>query len=89
MAQLLMTYNGTLNNLYAVLGTGAGGTATFTVRVNSIDTALSISMTGTTSFASDTTDNVSVVTGDLVSLQLFTDSINSTYAIASFDKIKL
>ena len=83
-----MTYNGTLNNLYAVLGTGPGGTATFTVRVNSVNTALSVSMSGATTFASDTVDNVPVVTGDLISLQLVTNSINSTYAIASFDKTK-
>jgi hypothetical protein len=89
-AQLLMTYNGTLNNLYAVLGTGPGegGLATFTVRVNGVDTALSVSMTSTTTFASDTVDQVPVVTGNLVSLQLVTNSINPTYAIASFDKTK-
>jgi len=51
-------------------GPGTGNTKTFTVMKNGVATALSVGLTGSTSVATDSTNVIQVVPGDLISLQL-------------------
>ena len=66
---------GTFKNLYVeVTALASGQTATFTLRVNGADTALTLTITGTTTTGSDTTHTVTVAAGDIVSLKAVTSA---------------
>lgn len=68
--QGIIATGGTINNLYVQQQTapGAGTTRTYTLRVNGADTALTCTVSGTGTTASDTTHSVSVSAGDSVCL---------------------
>lgn len=71
--------SGTIKNLYVNLlnlTPGAGKTLTVTVRKNSVDTALTLSIVDANKFGSNTSNSFTVVAGDLVSIKGTTDSGN-------------
>jgi hypothetical protein len=63
---------GTLRNLYARHGNpdGNGNDIVYTVRVNGIATALTVTLASTGSQASDTVNSVAVVAGDNVDVEI-------------------
>jgi hypothetical protein len=65
-----MNAPGRMSNLYVALSAAVGGTdsRTFTIRKNGVATALVVTITGAATTGSDTTDVVSYVAGDLISL---------------------
>lgn len=69
-AQILITRNGTLSNLFANVQNAPGGlfSRTFTIRVNSVTTALTVTISGISTSGFNTVNTVPVVAGDLVSL---------------------
>ena len=70
--QQIVTAPGTLKNLYVKLSAapGAGKSRTFTIRKNRVDTALAVTVSGTATTGSDTTNPVTVVAGDLLDIML-------------------
>jgi len=70
--QQVIPTGGTLSHLYvdANGSPGVGKSYAFTLRKNGIDTALSASIVDNNTSGNDTTDSVSVVAGDLVSMKL-------------------
>jgi hypothetical protein len=69
--QNIMPTAGTVKNFYAFVenAPGAGASWTFTVRKNGANTALGCQISGAaTQTCSDTTDSVSFVAGDLISV---------------------
>lgn len=71
-----MPYAATLRNLYtyASANAAAGETFTYTLRKNSVDTALAVSVTGATGSGQDTTNTVSFAAGDQISVKLVTSA---------------
>ena len=63
--------SGTIKNMYAQLTNFPGGTAsrTFTVRKNKVDTALALTIFAAQNSKSNTSDTVSVVAGDRISIK--------------------
>lgn len=57
---------------------GGGVSATYTVRVNGVDTALTVTLSSGTQSGSDTTHSVSVSPGDQVSLSTLTSGTNGS-----------
>lgn len=62
---------GTLRNLLIRLSAapGTGVSATYTLRINGVDTALSVTISGTNTEGSDQADDIAVTAGDLISLR--------------------
>lgn len=63
---------GTIRNMYVIHNTGAGnGSAiVYTLRVNGVATALSVSLASTGSTAEDIVDTVAVVAGDRIDIEV-------------------
>ena len=80
-----MTSTSTLNSLYVVLGGAPGGTATYIVRKNGVNTSLTVTLSGASVSGSDIVDTVPVTINDLIALQLTTSGITPTYTIATFN----
>ena len=68
----LMPLNGTLKNLYVRTHCDVINPWVFTLRVNGVSTALTCTLTSFT--CSNTTDSISVVAGDLISLEVDPDA---------------
>ena len=71
--------SGTIKNLYVdFLDTspGAGKYCTVTVRKNSVDTSLALTINNTTQVGNNTSDSFTVSSGDLISIKGVTDSSN-------------
>ena len=87
-ASFLMTRSGTLKNLFVYLSAATGGiaTRTFTVRVNSVNSSVTVSITGVAVSGSDTVNSVSVSAGDRVSvLHTATGVPVNAVGLVSFD----
>jgi len=71
MASLIMTNTFTLQSLYVNLTSipGGGNARVFTVRVNGVNTSLSVTIAGFVTSGSNTVNTVPVVAGDRVSVQ--------------------
>ena len=71
---LRVTRAGILRRLYVHQRVGAqndkGKTNVYTVRKNSVNTALTCTLTGTTKYGADTSNEVSVAAGDQISLKI-------------------
>jgi hypothetical protein len=63
---------GTLQNMRVRANTtaGNGNNIVYTLRVNSVATALAVTMASTSADGSDTTDTVSVAAGDLIDVEV-------------------
>jgi hypothetical protein len=86
-AQEVMPISGTLNRLFVDLVTAPGGAAsrTFTLRLNGVATALAVTVSAATTTANNTSDTVSFVAGDLISIQhVATGGPAASVARASF-----
>lgn len=85
----LVTRKGILSNLVvlATVAPGAGQTFVYTVRVNSINTAITVTLSGAVQITgADATDRVVVNVGDRIGLEVVTSAAaTSTTHIASFD----
>lgn len=68
--ETLVASSGTLKNLRIKLGTapGAGTSRTFTVRVNGASTSITLTISGTDTTGSDTSNTASVSAGDRIAL---------------------
>jgi hypothetical protein len=66
----VMPTAGTFKKLYVLYpyGPGVGASWKFTLRKNSVDTALTVTISGATASGNDTADTVSVVAGDIVTM---------------------
>jgi hypothetical protein len=68
---MLSARAGTLSNMRVnQILTGTGGNITYTVRINGVDTALSVTMTAGTAVASNLVNAVSVAAGDTVDVRV-------------------
>lgn len=74
---------GTIENLYAELGTapGSGNTVTITLRVNGADTALTCQIANTNTQATDTSNSVTVAAGDRINYKVVTSAANSAASL--------
>lgn len=83
--QIVVTRNGILKHLYANLtaAPGVGNSKTFTVRVNGVSTAISVTLTGAVTSGSDVANTVAVVAGDLVTI-LVTHTGAPTASVGAF-----
>ncbi|MEP7234129.1 MAG: hypothetical protein ABI778_02420 [Ignavibacteriota bacterium] len=70
--QIVITRAATLQNLYINLtaAPGAGASKTVTVRVNGVNTALTVTVAGAATAGNNTANTVSVAAGDLLSIQV-------------------
>ena len=57
---------------------GGGTSVAYTVRVNGVDTALTVTLSSGTQSGSDTAHSVSVASGDVASLSTLTSATNSS-----------
>jgi hypothetical protein len=71
LVRIVMTRTAILRRLFVTLNTApsVGDTRTFTVRVNGANTALTVSLTGAATTASDVATLIPVVANDLVTVQ--------------------
>lgn len=86
-AQQLMPTSGTLTKLYINLVNAPSGiaTRTFTVRLNGNSTSLAVTISGSATTGNNSTDTISFVAGDLVSIQhVETNAPIGSVARASF-----
>ena len=69
---LIVPRAGTLQNLYVLQNNpkGNGNNLVYTVRVNSSDTLLVVTLASTSSIGSNTTNTVSVSAGDVISIKV-------------------
>lgn len=77
---------GTVSSLYVSLGTapGAGKTRTFTLRKNGVDTALTCSISETSTTGNDTSNSVSVTAGDILTIGVTSTAASTNAGTASF-----
>lgn len=82
-AQTVMTRAGTVGNLigYAFQGV-SGGSVIYTLRINGVDTSVTITITAT---GNSTSNTAAVVAGDLVSISIALTGSPITYGAAAFE----
>ncbi len=70
--QMVMPRDGYIKNLYIVHNTtaGNGNDIVYTARINSVTTALAVTLASTTAQGSDTTDRIVVSAGDLIDIEI-------------------
>ena len=87
----LVSRAGTLRNLVCFIGTAAGGgqSQVFTVRVNGVPTALTVTLAGAgaaNQIGNDLVNTVAVVAGDYVTMQIVTSAgAGNAFVAACFD----
>ena len=67
-----MTRAGTIRELYARVTTapGVGNSRVFRIRLNAVNTALTVTIAGANTTGNDVVNTVAVVAGDLISIAL-------------------
>lgn len=78
-AQEIISGSGTMSDLFVELTTapGVGNTVTITLMLNGVASALTCTVSGTATTASDTTNTVTVSAGDKISYKWVTSAANS------------
>lgn len=76
--QVIAAASGTLKNLLVNSDALGGVNATFTVRVNMVDTGITCTIAGGATSASDLIHTASVVQGDVISLKTVTSSASAS-----------
>lgn len=82
VGQFLIPTSGTISNLFVKTYIGCID-STFTVRVNGVETDISVNLTSNNDAGSDTINSINVSQGDLISVILAVDIDDFTSAIVS------